>query len=322
MKKRTRIGRLLLIIFAVLLVIVLVGPFLIPIPPLPDTSPPQALADPDSQFIDINGLDVHVKRMGQGDPTFILLHGFGASTYSWQAVMEPLSQLGTVIAFDRPGFGLTERPLTWDGANPYSPEEQVELVTGLMDHYGIQEAVLVGNSAGGTVAMQVALEHPERVKELILVSPAVYSGGGAPEWIRPLLNTPQLRRLGPLVSRQFLSRGAQLIELAWHDPSKISAETLELYQKPLKVENWDKALWQLTLASRASGLADRLAELKMPVLVITGDDDRVVPTEQSVRLSQELPDAQLVVVPNTGHVAHEEQPDAFMQAVKEFLSGP
>ena len=106
------------------------------------------------------------KAWGKGEPVFVLLHGFAASLYSWQAVMEPFSQLGTVIAFDRPGFGLSEHPLTWQGQNPYSPEAQVELVIGLLDHFGVEQAILVGNSAGGTVSMQVALAHPERVSAL------------------------------------------------------------------------------------------------------------------------------------------------------------
>jgi pimeloyl-ACP methyl ester carboxylesterase len=86
------------------------------------------------------------------------------------------------------------------------------------------------------------------------------------------------------------------------------------------VENWDKALWEFTLASQASGLPDRLAEFTLPVLVITGDDDRIVPTADSIRLAGELPNASLVVIPQAGHVPHEERPDLFMQAVNEFLA--
>jgi len=317
---KKRAGRITLIIITVLLFAILVGPFLVPVPPLEGTLPPQALADADSQFIEINGLDVHVKTMGQGEPVFVLLHGFGASLYSWQAVMEPFSQYGMVIAFDRPAFGLTERPLSWQGQNPYSPEAQVALVIGLLDHFAVQQAILVGNSAGGTVSMMTALAHPDRVSALILVDPAVYAGGGAPSWIRPLLGTPQMRHLGPLVVRQIQERGPQLIEQAWHDPSRIPPETLELYKKPLQAENWDKALWEMTLASRASGLAEQLTAFTLPVLVITGDDDRIVPTADSVRLGGELPDASLVIIPQTGHVPHEEHPDLFMQAVNEFLA--
>jgi pimeloyl-ACP methyl ester carboxylesterase len=249
-----------------------------------------------------------------------LLHGFGASLYSWQAVMEPFSRLGKVIAFDRPGFGLAERPLTWEGQNPYSPEAQIELVIGLLDHFGVQQAILVGNSAGGAASMQVALAHPERVSGLILVSPAVYSGGGTPAWARPLLATPQMRHLGPLLARQIRARGPELVKIAWHNPALLPAEMLELYQKPLHVENWDRALWEFTLASRPSDLAERLKEFTLPVLVIAGADDRIIPTLDSVRLANELPNARLVVIADSGHVPHEERPAAFMDAVINFLS--
>jgi pimeloyl-ACP methyl ester carboxylesterase len=264
-------------------------------------------------------LDIHVKSMGQGEPVFVLLHGFAASLYSWRAVMEPLSQLGTVIAFDRPGFGLSEHPLTWHGQNPYSQEAQVELVTGLLDHFGVKNAILVGNSAGGTVSMQVALAHPERVSALILVDPAVYIGRRTPGWLHYLFDSPQMRHMGPLLSRQILKHGQDLIKLAWHDPSKLPVDMLEYYQKPFQVENWDKTLWEFTLASRPTGLTECLDEFTLPILVITGDDDRIVPTEDSIRLAGELPNASLEVISQAGHIPHEEKPKEFIEAVTNFL---
>jgi pimeloyl-ACP methyl ester carboxylesterase len=317
MKKR-RFLRGLGIALGVFLLLLLVGPFLVPVPPLEGTKPIEELADPDSRFVEINGLSVHYKTTGQGEPVFVLLHGFGASLYSWNAVMGPLGDLGTVIAYDRPAFGLTERPLTWEGESPYSPQAQVDLLLGLLDHFGVERAILVGNSAGGTVAMNFTLQHPERVKALILVDPAVYGGGGAPSWTRWLLRTPQMRHLGPLIARQIQTRGPELIRLAWYDPTRIPEETLALYKKPLQAENWDRALWELTIASQESDLAERLDKFTLPVLVITGEADKIVPTEQSVRLAEELPNAQLVVIPQAGHLPHEEQPAAFLEAVKSF----
>ncbi len=110
------------IVLATLLVLLLVGPFLVPVPPAPGTVPPATLADPDSQFIQVEGLSLHLKTLGDGQPVFILLHGFGASLFSWHEVMEPFSRHGLVIAYDRPAFGLTERPVKWTGLDPYSSE--------------------------------------------------------------------------------------------------------------------------------------------------------------------------------------------------------
>ena len=308
------------IILTVLVLIVLIGPFLIPVPPLENTVPVEQLVDADSKFDNVNGINIHYKTYGQGEPAFILLHGFGASVFSWREVVEPLAQHGTVIAYDRPAFGLTERPLEWEGESPYGPQAQVDIVLGLMDELGVEKAILVGNSAGGTVSMQVALQYPESVEALILVDAAVYAGGGAPSWSRPILKTPQMNHVGPLIARQLQAQGVQFIKTAWHDPSKITQDIFEGYQKPLQIENWDKALWQLTVASEESGLVERLTEITIPTLVITGDDDRIVPTEQSLRLADELPNAELKVIAQSGHLPHEEKPVEFMQAVTEFLS--
>ena len=312
--------RILLIVLALLLLIFLVGPFLVPVPDLTDTVPPGQLADVDSQFIEINGLSVHIKTMGQGEPVFVLLHGFGASLFSCHAVMQPLSQYGTVIAYARPAFGLTERPMTWSGQNPYSPQASVDILLGLLDQINVQKAILVGNSAGGTVAMQFTLQHPERVQALILVDPAVYEDGGGSSWLRLFYKTPQMNHLGPLIVRSIQSKGIDLIKMAWYEPSKIAPETIAGYTKPLRADNWDRALWFFTTASLPSGLPQRLGEFTLPVLVITGDTDKIVPTANSVELAGELPGGKLVIILKAGHVPHEEQPAAFMTAVNEFLS--
>jgi pimeloyl-ACP methyl ester carboxylesterase len=302
----------------VLLLILLVGPFLVPVPPAPGTMPPENLAGPDSSFVEIKGLNVHFQMMGQGQPVFILLHGFGASLFSWHAVMEPLSACGTVIAYDRPAFGLTERPLKWTGQNPYGPEANIALLLGLMDHFGVQKALLIGNSAGGTLSMQFAMQYPQRVQALILVDPAVYENGG-PAWVRILGKTPQMQHLGPLLVRSIQKSGLDLIQEAWHDPSKITQATWDGYTLPLKADAWDQALWFFTMASHDTGLLQHLQDFKLPILVITGDDDRIVPTADSVKLAGELSGAKLVVIQEAGHVPHEEQPAVFMQVINEFV---
>jgi len=296
----------------------LVGPFFVPVSPLPGTVPPQQLADPDSQFVQIKGLSVHLKILGQGKPVFILLHGFGASLFSWHAVMEPLSRYGMVIAYDRPAFGLTERPLAWTGVNPYGPEENMSLLLGLMDQFNIQKAILVGNSAGGTLAMQFTLAHPERVQALVLVDPAT-EGAGVPTWVRLLGLTPEMRHVGPLFVRSVQNSGLDIIRKAWHDPSRITQATYDGYTKPLKAINWDKALWDFTMANHDPGLIQQLPDFHLPILVITGDDDRIIPTAGSIKLAGELPGAKLAIIKDAGHVPHEEQPAEFMQAMNAFI---
>lgn len=312
-------GRKFKIIVAFVLVL-LVGPFLVPIPPLRDTVPPRALSDSDSLFTDVNGIAVHYKVYGSGKPVIILLHGFGASLFSWREVVQPLAQNYTVVAFDRPAFGLTERPLrgNWTGENPYSAQGQVALTLGLTDKLGIERAVIVGHSAGGTIGLLIALDSPGRVQALVLVDASVYSGHTG-SLLRTLSKIPQVRHLAPLFVGSVRSWGKRLLVQSWHNSSRITQEIMDGYTKPLRADDWDQGLLESTLAAQAPDIEDRLASLSAPVLVITGDDDRVVAPEQSARLAQDLPGAKLVVIPQCGHLPHEECPAPFFEAVLEFL---
>ncbi len=285
---------------------------------------PQPLADADSRFIDVDGLRTHYKRAGQGEPVLVLVHGSFLSLFSWRKVWEPLTHLGTVIAFDRPAFGLTERPLVVDAAHsPYSPEGQADFIVALLDKLNVERAVLVGSSAGGTTAMLAALRHPSRVQALVLVDAMVYSGYAVsefPRWLRPVL-----RALRPVLTAQVRLMISLLfpkvVRSFWHDPARLSPEELARSRELLHVGPWARATWELIQASHALHLEQQLTQLTMPVLVITGEHDRTVPTEQSIRLAEALPAANLVVVPDSGHLPHEEAPEAFVQAVREFVAG-
>lgn len=301
--------------------LVTLGPFAVPVEPQNPAYPSRALADPDSRFVQLNQLQVHYKEQGAGARALILMHGLGASVFTWEQVMPAWAVEARVIAFDRPGFGLTSRPLPgeWVGLNPYSPAGQVELTLDLMDELGVTQAVLVGNSAGGTLAVQVALAAPERVQALVLVSPAVYQGGGTPEWFAPVLLTPQAQHLGPLAGRAFIQNLPQFLRGFWADPNRLTPAILEGYQKPFRAERAEVGFWQVVTASRAVNLAPRLSGLTMPTLVVTGAQDTAVPAAQSEQLARDLPNAQLTVIPDCGHLAQEECPAALAEAVRAFL---
>lgn len=300
-----------------LALLLLVGPFLVSVPPLTDTVPPATLADPDSRFIEVEHVHVHYKDAGTGAPVFVLLHGFGASVFTWRNVMTPFAELGRTVAYDRPAFGLTERPLEWSGANPYGDAAQTDIALALLDALQIDRAVWVANSAGARVAIDVAVRHPDRVIALVLADPSLGSG---PRWLQPLLHTPQLQHLGPRGVRTIADRGDEGIRSAWHDPSRIMPDVYEGYRKPLRANDWDKALWQFVLAPRDNKTVKRIDQLAAtPTLVITGADDRIVPTQRTIDLAARIPGSRLVVLPDCGHVPQEECPVPFMNAVREFL---
>lgn len=317
-------------LFIIVSLVLLVGPYLVPIEPLKGVVPPRDLADADSRFVEIDGLSVHYKEAGQSEPNYLLLHGFGASTFTWREVMDDFAAHGRAVAYDRTAFGLTERPVEWQGDNPYAVPAQVRQGFDLMTALGMDTAILVGNSAGGRTALSLALAHPERVRAVVLVSPAVGMGGGSVVgWFRPLLVTPQMDRLGPWLVRRIATSGDDTIRMAWHDPALMSPAVIEGYRKPLRSEDWDRALWEFTRAPRdepggAGGrgpIESRLGELAaLPVLVITGDDDRIVPVERSKAVAAGIPGSQYVELAACGHVPQEECPETFFAAVEAFLS--
>ncbi|MDO9087764.1 MAG: alpha/beta hydrolase [Anaerolineaceae bacterium] len=317
MKKINSLG----LFFILILLFLLIGPLIVPLPPLEGIKPIEDLVYPDSQFMDINGMDVHYQEIQNEGTLFVLLHGFGSSTYSWQKVMEPLSAYGSVLTYDRPGFGLTERliPKKEVDYNPYRLDYQPEILIEFINSRQADKVILVGNSAGGTVAIQTALNFPEKIQGLILISPAVYGGGGAPKLIKPLLNIPQINRLGPYFVRTIRERGLEILKLAWSDPAKITDIDIENYQRPLSVDCWDEGLWEFTKVNGENNLDGRLNELNIPVLIISGSEDKIIPADQSIQLASDIPGSKLVLIPNCGHVPQEECPDAFLVAVRSFL---
>jgi pimeloyl-ACP methyl ester carboxylesterase len=342
-----------LYILAFVVAALLIVPLLVPVPPLEGLRPYRELAWPGSSWVRVSdpalgSLELHLEVVQDGesvlasgahltasdlDPSLtgdavLLLHGFGANTRSWSRTLDLWSDGGTAVAFDRPAFGLSERPLGPfpAGANPYAPSAQVAAAIGVLDALELEQAVLVGHSAGGTIALATALQHPERVSALVLVAPAVYAGGGSPTWARPLLQTPQLARLGPLIARQFGGeQGEAFLRASWFNPSLLDDEVLAAYRHPLQVENWDRALWELVKASAESDLAAQLANVRVPVLIITGAQDGIVPPEQSRQLVLDLTGvpggAEYVEIPNCGHLPHEECTEAFSAAVGAWLAG-
>ncbi len=300
----------------------LTAPLLVPIPPLEGTVPPDELGDPDSRFIRIGNTTVHFKRRGKGQPVFVLLHGYLGGTFSWHQAMDGLASIGTMIAYDRPAFGLTSRPMPgeWKGPNPYGYDAQVRLLIDLMDTLEVGEAVLVAHGMGSGLAALTSQLHPDRVKHLVLISPQT-SGCARPAWQRLIMATPQMRRLGPVLLRnQVVGQIEELLQKGWHNPSLVSPDRRESHYRLLRVNDWDRALWELARATRSIEKACPLERIQTPVLVVTGEDDRIEGTQEVIRLAATIPHAQLAVLPEAGYSPHEEAPGPFLQALREYLA--
>ena len=305
---------------AILLTLLTFGPFLVPVRPYKGKTPYE-LADPDSKFIYVRGMWLHYKIYGQGKPLFLLLHGFGSSTFTWNRVAPILAQLGTVVAYDRPGFGLSQRPLEgdWHGYDPYDPTEQAQLALELMHALEFQKAILIGNSAGGEIALDMALRYPEVVQAMVLVSPAVSSGGGSDPFVSWLIRTPQVQHLGPLLVRALVPRMQSLITTAWHDPADMPSDVIPAYRKPLTASNWDVGLWYVASAPGRLNLWGQVGSIQVPTLIVHGNDDRIIPQSESRRLVSLNSHFTFVPLAALGHVPQEEDPQAFLDVVLPWL---
>jgi pimeloyl-ACP methyl ester carboxylesterase len=309
-----------------LFVVLLVGPFLIPVNSsgtLTKEAAAEEVWGSQSQFVELAGQDVHYVTAGSPSSKrlIVLLHGFGASAFSYKDVLEPLGEIGYVIAYDRTAFGFTERPTTWTGTNPYGIDGQLELLDELVTEFGAnKEVVILGHSAGGNVAASYAEKYPDKVQQLILYAPAV-GIAGAGNSIGWIFDIPQINHLGPLLVSTIATSGLDLLYESYVDDSQITEATLAGYTAPLKVNGWEKAFWLFNKAPRSNNVGERISNLTMPTLVITGDQDTVVATDASIEVSQKIPGAALVIIPQTGHLPNEEKPEEFANSVIEFIQG-
>jgi 2-hydroxy-6-oxo-6-(2'-carboxyphenyl)-hexa-2,4-dienoate hydrolase len=291
---------------------------------------------PPEEFVMVGPVKTHFVAKGATGRPVVLLHGFGSSTYTWQKNLGELSKRHRVYALDMKGFGLTAKPR--DGE--YHPDAYARHLLGFLDVMRLDRPVLVGHSLGGSVVARLALLHPERVAGLVLVAPAplwfrhapggpdaraiptkpvaaadapVPTGVAAPAPARRVL--PALLRAG--ITRQTVESA---LRAAFHDPRLITPEMVEAYYRPLTIEGAAEALAAM-LNPPPLELAvplPPLRTLKVPTLVVLGQHDRVVPA-QGERYARAIPGARRVVFAHSGHVPHEEEPEAFNARLIEFL---
>lgn len=320
-----KISRILAIIGAVVLALILVVPFLIPVQTT-GTATYKEVAGEGATFASAQGIEIYYEKTDfvcqegkdcSNPPVIFLMHGFGANTFSFREVTEPLSQLGDVIAYDRPGFGLSERPTSWEGENPYGSVGQDLILDELITEFASgRDVILVGHSAGGTLAAQYVVDNKDAVQGLILISPAILSTGGSPSWLNWVFSIPQLDHLGPLLVSSIASSGMDLLNESWYNKDLITEEVKAGYREPLSVIGWEEGFWEFNRAPRAFDVKDRLDEITVPTLLITGDTDTVVATADTVKLAEMIKDSVLFVIPKSGHLAQEETPEDTMKAIR------
>ena len=272
-----------------------------------------------SEFRDIQGMQVHLRDEGRRDDPvpILLLHGTSASLHTWDGWTRALSPQHRVIRIDLPGFGLTG-PFPHDD---YSIERYIEFIRALLDALALERVVIAGNSFGGQVAWETAVEMPARVAALVLVDAVGYPF--TPESVPLAFQLARYPALRPIIERLLPRR---VIRASLHDvygdPSRVDEALVDRYYELALREGNRRALGLrfehvMPTTERAAGIAS----IRQPTLILWGGLDRLIPPASGERFAQDIAGSRLVVFDALGHVPHEEAPAETVDVVRKFLGG-
>jgi len=260
-------------------------------------------------------------REGPGREEFLLIHGYGATSFSWRRWAPQLARRGRVTLVDLKGFGGSPAP----DDRAYGPVDHAELVADLIERQDLRDVTIVGHSLGGGIALLAALillcKKERRVGRLILLASAAY-----PQKLPPFVRLGQWPRLGSALLRVVGARllVSGVLRSVVHDPRTVTGEWVEGYAKPLSAPSARRALIETAtqlVPPDLEALNRRYREIDVPTLILWGRQDRVVPLFVGQRLSRELPRARLTVLEACGHLPQEERPRASLEVVEAFLDG-
>lgn len=263
-------------------------------------------------------LELHDETYGHEDP-IIFLHGLGGTLYTWRHLVGPLAPHYRLILFDLKGAG--ESPKPYD--DKYSMFDQAELIYRFILQNKLQHVTLVGHSFGGGVALLVALrltqQEPSRLSRLILIDTIAYPQK-LPRIIR-ILTTPGLGWLVlHLVPDQ--TKVHKMMKTLYYDDSKISPADVAAYAAPLALPGAKYALQQTMrqiIPDHIDEIISKYPQIQVPTLIIWGQEDKIIPLENGVRLHQAIRNSRLVVVDYCGHDPPDEQPEKVIQIMQKFL---
>lgn len=275
---------------------------------------------PTGHLVEIGEISLHYRDPrptagGQGLPVLVV-HGASGNGEEASLALDPLLPGRRVIYPDRPGHGHSSR----GDDRMAAPLAQAEVLVGLLDRLGIGEVVVVGHSWGAAVAAAMAVEHPGRVAGLVLIAPATHPWPGGVAWYHGVTRMPVVGRLFawtlPLPVGLATLSGA--VEEVFH-PDPVPPAYVDEAAIPLVLRPWSFRSNSLDISGLNANLAEmapRYAGIRAPTVVVTGDRDGVVaPAIHAEALAREIDGAELVRIPDAGHMPHHAHPDVVAAAM-------
>ena len=273
---------------------------------------------PTGRFVTVDGVRLHYIEKGEGPPV-VLLHGnvVTAEDFRTSGVLDLLAKRHRVIAFDRPGFGYSERP----HGSAWSARTQANLLRSALDVLDISRPVVLGHSWGAAVALAMALNHPDDVRGLVLLSGYYYPSLRADVLLSSLPAIPILGDLLRFSISPLLGKLLQpLLLKGMFAPLPVpasfatgSSPDMSVRPGQIRAESQDG----IAMIPGAVAMRHCYQELTMPVVIMAGTKDRVVKCEQARRLHAQIPHSSLRLVPDVGHMLHYAVPEEVAEAVEE-----
>ncbi len=282
--------------------------------PGPPEVPVASLAAPEDRFVVVDGLRLRYREWGIAGPdrpTLILIHGFANSLQSFRLLAPRLADCCRVVALDLPGYGLSAKPVDHD----YHNGPQAEVVIRAAHSLGLDRPIYVGHSLGGAIALQAAVRDPE-ARGLVLLNPGILSTG-VPKIVQVTL--PPLPRLSArlFASREF--RG-EFLRKSYVDPSIVTDQVLDEVMLAARSEGYMAGMTSLMQQYEEGAEIALAADVRVPVLIPWGNQDRNKPASEADTLQRLLPGSKLVRFDDAGHYVHEEQPDGVATAIDAWLA--
>jgi pimeloyl-ACP methyl ester carboxylesterase len=269
----------------------------------------------------VKGLSIHFLRSGHAGPPLLLLHGGSSDSalLSWSSAIPRFAENFNVMAPDFPGFGESDKPRI-----SFDAEYLTDFTETFLEQQGIERVSVVGLSMGGLVALKLALRKPNRLSALVLVD-SVGLGTGFPynRLVYPLIRLPISAALRGIAKRSKQAIRAALTRIVF-SPTCLTEELVDqIYsevRRPGAGHAWGSFLrHELCWGGFRQDLSARLSELRTPILLVHGKNDRLIPVEHALRAKRQCPHARLEIFPECGHWPPREKPGEFNQVVLEFL---